>query len=252
MIGSTLQGFEADFIAWIASFGFPATELMKLVLAAFLGGLAGIEREIRGRQAGFRTFTLVSTGSCLVMLVSIHVVTVPVMSGVIVPGNGVNINADPARIAYGVMTGIGFLGAGTIVHSKGTVRGLTTAAGIWCVAAIGLCVGVGMYTVALGTTILVVLILWVLNYVERIVPQPRLRQFVVQLPWSPTSTQNLVHLIESLGMDVIEANLERTEDRQHARIETKVSYRHIEDLRKLEKNFHEGAIGIELLGSKEI
>src|SRR3982751_5325636 len=109
----------------------------RILLAAIFGGLIGLEREVRGRQAGFRTYILVCVGSALVMVVSIqfaaHQWTAQSAN------QGININIDPARIAYGVMTGIGFLGAGAIVHAQGgLVRGLTTAAALWCVAAVGL------------------------------------------------------------------------------------------------------------------
>src|SRR4051794_21740468 len=95
---------------------------VKLALAAVMGGLVGIEREIRGRQAGFRTYILVCMGAALVMIVSNSVALRSWPSH----GQGVTVSIDPARIAYGVMTGIGFLGAGVIVHQKGSVRGLTT------------------------------------------------------------------------------------------------------------------------------
>src|SRR5688572_425765 len=107
---------------WALSLGWPLEAALRLICAVVAGGLVGLEREVRGRQAGFRTNVLVCLGSALVMIVSIHFAYVPWPQHA-----GVNINIDPARIAYGIMTGIGFLGAGTIVHSKGSVRGLTTA-----------------------------------------------------------------------------------------------------------------------------
>src|SRR5438046_2452662 len=135
--------------------GWPIDALLRLVLAMIAGGLVGLEREMRGRQAGFRTNLLVCLGSALVMLVS-NSVALAIWH---TPAERININIDPARIAYGVMTGIGFLGAGAIVKSGTSVRGLTTAAGLWCVAAIGLAAGFGMYLIVFMATALVLLAL---------------------------------------------------------------------------------------------
>src|ERR1051326_5466511 len=95
--------------------GWPIDEFMRLLMAMVAGGLVGLERELRGRQAGFRTNLLVCLGSALVMIVSISFASHPWNP----QGPNVNINIDPARIAYGVMTGIGFLGAGTLLKSGG-------------------------------------------------------------------------------------------------------------------------------------
>src|SRR4051812_23603623 len=110
--------------------GWPTEGFFRLVLAAVMGGLVGMERELRGRQAGFRTNLLVCLGSALVMIVSVNFAIHRWQAQS--ANQGININIDPARIAYGVMTGVGFLGAGTIVQHRGSIRGLTTAAGLWC------------------------------------------------------------------------------------------------------------------------
>src|SRR3954470_13200608 len=107
----------------VSSFGAPLEDLARLIMAAIAGGLVGIEREVRGRQAGFRTNLLVCVGSALVMIASQRIAyhDWPKQPGV-------NIQVDPARIAYSIMTGIGFLGAGTIIKDGNNIRGLTTAA----------------------------------------------------------------------------------------------------------------------------
>src|SRR5438094_10626683 len=114
---ASLDTTAAHFDQWAASLGFTGEALLRLLLSAVAGGLIGLERELRGRQAGFRTNLLVCLGSALVMLVSVSFASKdwPHRSGV-------NINIDPARIAYGVMTGVGILGAGTIVQARGAVR----------------------------------------------------------------------------------------------------------------------------------
>lgn len=98
---------------------------------------------------------------------------------------GVTIAVDPARIAYGVMTGVGFLGAGTIIHMRGNVRGLTTAAGLWCVAAIGLAWGFGMYLIAGMTTLLVLLVLWLLSFLESMLPRQVFRTLTIRAHGRP-------------------------------------------------------------------
>ena len=122
--------------------------IFKLVMSLMLGSIVGLERKSKGQIAGDRTFALISMGATLAMLLSIYTVERCVLK-----------NGDPGRIAAQVVTGIGFLGAGAIIQMKGSVRGLTTAAGIWMVAAIGLAIGAGMYVVSLIATALVLFIL---------------------------------------------------------------------------------------------
>ncbi len=129
----------------------------KLLLSLLLGSCVGMERKRKGQTAGLRTFALISMGATLAMLISIYV-----------PQEYLGLkNGDPGRIAAQVITGIGFLGAGAIIQGKGSVRGLTTAAGIWMVATIGLAVGVGLYVVAVVATGLIIVILMVLEYIDR-------------------------------------------------------------------------------------
>lgn len=125
------------------------TVVLRLFLAAFLGGLIGLERESENKAAGLKTHTLVALGSCLIMLTSIE----------IFENIGHGTLGDPARIAAQVVSGIGFLGAGTIMRSGFGIKGLTTAASLWIVAAIGLAVGLGSYFASVITTVIVFLVL---------------------------------------------------------------------------------------------
>jgi len=140
-----------------------ATELemvLRLLLAAILGGLIGAERERRvNRGAGLRTHALVCTASALVMVVSAYGFSSVLAAGKVV--------LDPSRVAAQVVSGIGFLGAGIIIFRKNAVRGLTTAASIWAVAAIGLACGCGLYICAVAGTTIMSLILTVLKKVEQ-------------------------------------------------------------------------------------
>ncbi len=123
--------------------------VFRLLLAALIGSVVGWERKRKGQVAGLRTFTLISMGACLAMLLSIYV-----------PQEYLGLkNGDPGRIAAQVVTGVGFLGGGAMIQQKGAIRGLTTAAGIWVVATLGMAVGVGMYGAAIAATILVMVTL---------------------------------------------------------------------------------------------
>jgi putative Mg2+ transporter-C (MgtC) family protein len=141
--------------------------LLRLVLAAVLGGAIGVEREIREREAGLRTHMLVSVGSALFTIVSAYGFHEFLTSGQSV------VRADPTRIAAQIVTGIGFLGAGAIIRHGISVRGLTTAATLWIVAAVGLAAGAGYYSGAVITTVVVLVTLYPL----RIVAYRTLRRF---------------------------------------------------------------------------
>lgn len=132
---------------------------LRLLLAMILGGLIGIEREQNNHAAGFRTHILVCIGSALTMLISMY--------GFSAFANQTGFTMDPARLAAGVISGIGFLGAGVILYNGFSIKGLTTAASLWVVAAIGLAVGGGYYYGAVFTTIFSLFSLLVLNKVER-------------------------------------------------------------------------------------
>jgi putative Mg2+ transporter-C (MgtC) family protein len=201
----SLHELDAGITAWAGNLLWPLEELLRLTLAAVLGGLVGLEREIRGRQAGFRTNILVALGCALAMIVSISFADHPWKHH-----EGFNVNVDPARLAYNVMAGIGFLGAGIIVKNGGSVRGLTTAAGLWCVAAIGLACGFGLYLVAVFTAMLVLLVLWVLDHFERLLPKVRYRVITLRRPWRPGVVADTVKMIQKdEHLDVRDATFHR-------------------------------------------
>ena len=132
---------------------------IRLLLSVVLGGLVGIERERKNSAAGLRTHILVCLGSCLIMLLSMY--------GFAAFADEPNVRLDPARLAAQVITGVGFLGAGTILFTGKAITGLTTAASVWVVMAIGLAVGAGFYMPAGLAAVLVLLTLWGLNIVEK-------------------------------------------------------------------------------------
>ncbi len=124
--------------------------LKRIALSLLLGGMIGLERQLKFRSAGLRTFTLICLGSTLAMLLSIWI---PNMT------NDGFFHGDPARIAAQVLSGIGFLGAGAIIHHKGSIQGLTTAAGIWVSAIIGMAIGAGLYVPSIAMAVIVVVVL---------------------------------------------------------------------------------------------
>lgn len=132
--------------------------LFRLVLSMLLGVCVGVERKRKGQIAGIRTFSLISMGACLAMLLSIYV-----------PQEYLGLkNGDPGRIAAQVITGIGFIGGGAMIQMKGSVRGLTTAAGIWMTAIIGMAVGVGMYLCSVAATALCLIVLVAFEWYEKL------------------------------------------------------------------------------------
>ncbi|NMO98242.1 MgtC/SapB family protein [Paenibacillus lemnae] len=133
--------------------------LLRLVLSLVLGGIIGWERERSNHAAGLRTHILVCMGSSLIMLLSVYGFSDFV--------DEVNVRIDPARLATAVITGIGFLGAGTILFTGKSITGLTTAASIWVVGAIGLAVGAGFYFAAVVSTLLIIVNLVVFNKLEQ-------------------------------------------------------------------------------------
>lgn len=218
----------------LAPLGWTGEAALRLLLAAVLGGLVGLERELRGREAGFRTNLLVAVGSAVVMLVSLRFADHPWG-----PAQGYNINVDPGRIAYGVMTGIGFLGAGAIVKAGPAIRGLTTAAGLWCVAAIGLASGFGLYMLACVAALLVLIALWLLDYVERIIPRRRFRTLRLRCQWYDSCVEDLVRRLEASGIDVEERSFYRLEDMAHVDIEFWISFTNYERFLSAERAIQE-------------
>lgn len=168
---------------------------LKLFIALLLGGIIGIEREFRSKDAGFRTHFLVALGSALFCIVSQY-------------GFGFDLK-DSSRVAAQVVSGIGFLGAGTIIFQKNVVRGLTTAAGLWVTAAIGLTCGTGMYIVALIATAMVLFGLEILNALI-----PQVGTTTVILTFSATSKESVKRVINQIKDDCIELYSYELKDRR--------------------------------------
>ncbi|MBW7933168.1 MAG: MgtC/SapB family protein, partial [Gemmatimonadaceae bacterium] len=166
--------------------------LFKLVVAVLLGGAIGLERQVAGKAAGLRTNILICLGATLLMDLSIHITGADGRVG------------DPARLAAQVVVGIGFLGAGTIMQSKGTISGLTTAATIWVVAALGLTIGAGYYIEGLGAGVLVLLVLSALGSWEHKLVRAK-RTVPMTIRAAPmTDFAPLDQLLRESGLRVVE------------------------------------------------
>lgn len=176
----------SDFVRLIDTFRLEL--FLQLVLAVILGGAIGLERELSGKPAGLRTNILICVGATLFTVLSLR----------LSDGRG-----DPARIAAQILPGVGFIGAGTILHARGSISGLTSAATIWVVAAIGMALGGAAYTEALGTTVLVMVILQGLGYLERAVARRSTHsRLLIHAKAEPGSLEELEALVRRTGLEL--------------------------------------------------
>jgi putative Mg2+ transporter-C (MgtC) family protein len=163
-------------------------QLARLALAAVLGGVIGAERELSDQPAGLRTHILLSVGACLFTLISAY---------------GFGPNSDPSRLAAQIVTGIGFLGGGAILRHGFTIRGLTTAASIWSTCALGVAVGVGAYTLAVGATVLVLGALVGLRAIRNVLRRyAASREELTVLTAPDFQVEKLTQLLHSEGVSV--------------------------------------------------
>jgi putative Mg2+ transporter-C (MgtC) family protein len=218
-----------DGLAWLQDLGLQHGEsMLRLCLAASLGALIGLERETSGKPAGFRTNLLICLGAALITELSYAVA--------LEPGSTTAFRSDPGRIAAQIVTGVGFLGAGTIMQARGAVTGLTTAATLWVVAAIGMAVGAGAYVTALLTTGIVVFALFLLFRVEEqlITRRPANRTVEVVLDPARGSFARLEERIGAGKLQVLSVSVRRSDGNRTAAFRTRGAGEHypglVEDL----------------------
>jgi putative Mg2+ transporter-C (MgtC) family protein len=198
----------------------------RLSLAALLGGLVGLERELHHQTAGLRTHMIVAIGACLVMLLSLHM-------------NDMSpTKADPGRLAAQVVAGVGFLGAGAILRSGLSVRGLTTAACLWTVAAIGLAVGCGYWKAAAMATGMVLTATYLFQKLENRISRARfLRRFVVHARESTGLVGSLEAILERAGSEVRELDIERNVSEKKMQVSITASCPEDHDVEALSRAF---------------
>lgn len=184
--------------------------IFKLALACILGALIGLERESLNRPAGLRTYTLVCVGSTLAMIVSIDIYMQYYQT----------VNADPGRIAAQVVSGIGFLGAGTIMREGASVRGLTTAAGLWVVACIGLAVGAGLYIPAVATTVLILFVLiYFIRFEQFFTGMREYKGLVIVVEDRPGQVGNIGSILGDMGVLIKNIQLNHMENEDNLEVE---------------------------------
>lgn len=164
--------------------------LIPILVAALAGGLIGIEREYRDKSAGFRTMILIAIGSALFTILSIQM--------------GAS-EKESTRIAASIVTGIGFLGAGVVLKDGAVIRGITTAASIWLVAALGMAAGIGQYEMVGAVTLLVLIVLWILPPFERWID--RLHEFItinITVKNTDAAEDNILDIFDECGVRVVD------------------------------------------------
>lgn len=184
--------------------------ILRILLSCLLGGLIGLEREVHGRPAGFRTHLLVSLGSCLFVISSVEFYRHF--------GNqsGGPLGVDPGRVAAQVVTGIGFLGAGAIIRDKASIRGLTTAACLWVAAAVGLACGIGLFYLAIFVTLVALVNLMLLKQVEKRLSRDT---YLLVRMWGEESEGYLPRVMQGLqAVEVAPLNLKFDRDLAHRRL----------------------------------
>lgn len=184
------------------------SSIFKLFLSLVLGGIVGIERKRKGQMAGVRTFALICMGSTLAMIVSAYI---PIIYNLKV--------GDPARVAAQVISGVGFLGAGAILQNKGSIRGLTTAAGIWIVAALGLAIGVGLYWIAIITTAFILFTLIRLErYEHQVMAERSAKSIQIVVKSLKVNTMDMSQIFKNYNIAVHDILLEYNYETQTATI----------------------------------
>ncbi len=190
--------------------------IVRLILGTIIGGMIGFERQAHGRPAGFRTHILVCIASVLLMQISEHYYYLNSAT----PGL---FRADPGRIAAGAVTGIGFLGAGVILKTGFTIQGLTTAACIWVVAAIGLAIGSGIYLPAIITSLITIATLILLRNVEKGMPKLSFRFLTISAD-SDIKEEDIVSVLSRYGVTTSNVDYERSVESREAMFHITIAF----------------------------
>ncbi len=198
----------------LPGFDYQTTILAKLLLAAFLGGLLGLEREVHGRPAGFRTHLLVTVGACLMAVVSEHYFY---KFGIYDSSSAIRL--DPSRVAAQIVTGIGFLGAGVILKEGQSVRGLTTAACLWVTAGIGMAIGAGLYLPGIAVALLSLVSLLVLKRLERLFKKDRYRTLIVNAVEGALTRETLLDVLDEQGLRLVDFAVDRDCEKSEIRFD---------------------------------
>ena len=202
----------------------PISASLKLAVSFLLGAIIGIERQTRRQSAGIRTFSLICMGATTAMLLSIWI-----------PQSYPDfLNGDPGRIAAQVLTGIGFLGAGAIIQSRGSVHGLTTASTIWVVAIMGMAVGAGMYLPAIALTLISLFVLIAMDRADkRKALAGQIKQLQIHFETDTPEIERVIKIVRKHSIFVYDVSVERNYKRQTAQLSIKVQAKPRETLDSL-------------------
>ncbi len=198
--------------------------IVRLLLASFLGGVVGLEREVHGREAGIRTYLLVALGSALIMVISEYIVLKYQSPALRYFG------MDPGRIAAQAITGIGFLGAGAIIRYRNTTRGLTTAACMWVVCAIGLAAGGGYYLFSVTVSAVTVGSLVGLKALERKLKRDWFRDLLIMSDDIDGQLDRVNEILDRHGVKVTSFSLSKNRERRELLVEFKVKFHTVQPL----------------------
>ncbi len=183
--------------------------LFRVIIACVCGIAIGFERKNRAKEAGVRTHCIVACASALMMVISKYGFYDLIQTAV---NDGVDVRLDPSRLAQGIVTGVGFLGAGMIYIQRGSIRGLTTASGIWATSGIGMAIGAGMYIVGIATTAVILIIQIVFHHKTRFMTQHKTRSFAVYGVREEDYQNLLTAKMNELGINISEVSVNRHED----------------------------------------
>lgn len=208
--------------------------ILNLLLSVIAGGTIGLERAYHGRPAGFRTHTLVCAASTLLMLLV-------VFHRKLIPGTSMgSIQIDPTRMAQGIMTGIGFLGAGVIMKEGLTIRGLTTAASIWMTAAIGIVIGLGFYFAALAAMLVALVTLSLFRWIEKVVPSFHYAGLSVSyVNTNPMPEEKLGQILEAHNVNGVNTSYQLDDGGKMFRYQMTIRTRNVDGFRRLATTLRE-------------
>lgn len=221
------------------AFLIPAELFLRIVIAVLCGLLVGIERTNRGKEAGIRTHTIVALASCLMMVISQYG-----FSDFFANFQSPNVEPrlDPSRIAAQIVSGIGFLGAGTIFIHKNVVTGLTTAAGIWAIAGVGMAIGCGMYFIGISCTLVIIVVQLILHKSAKFTSNQSETQMTFMIKNSEENIDMLLEEIEKIDGVVLETEYNKKEGNL---LEIKILVQHTKPIDKdtlLKKLYSKGSV----------
>ncbi len=183
--------------------------IFRIIVSCFCGIAIGWERKNRAKEAGVRTHCIVACASALMMIISKYGFYDLIQTAV---ENGVDVRLDPSRMAQGIVTGVGFLGAGMIYIQRGSIRGLTTASGIWATSGIGMAVGAGMYIIGIVSTIIILLIQLVLHYKTTFMTQHKTRSLVIYGVNEEDYQSKFTQSMNDIAINISDVSIKKTQE----------------------------------------